>query len=72
MATTSLKVERFPGVAKVAPSNIEARTTETALRDAQFALDIQLHDLRSEFIHREGKLRQEFLDRVTQITAEGE
>jgi hypothetical protein len=39
------------------------------LRDAQYALDVQLHDLRSEFLHREGKLRQEFLDKVAEIKA---
>lgn len=64
------KVEKFPGLTKIAPQNIEARTTETALRDAQYALDVQLHDLRTEFLHREGKLRQEFLDQVAAITSE--
>jgi hypothetical protein len=43
--------------------------TEQALRDAQFALDVQLHDLRTEFLHRESKLRQDYLDRVAEITA---
>ncbi len=59
----------FKGVVRIAPQNIEARGTETALRDAQFALDVQLHDLRTEFIHREGKLRQDYLDRVQEITS---
>jgi hypothetical protein len=39
------------------------------LRDAQFALDVQLHNLRSEFLSRESKLRQDYLDRVAEITA---
>jgi hypothetical protein len=69
---TQLKVEKFPGLARIAPANIEARTTESALRDAQYALDIQLHDLRAEFIHRESKLRTEYLERVAQITGEAE
>lgn len=64
------KVEKFPGLTKIAPQNIEAGTTETALRDAQYALEVQLHDLRTEFLHREGKLRQEFLDQVAAITSE--
>jgi hypothetical protein len=67
--TTGLKVKSFTGVTKIAPANIEARSTETALREAQYALDMMLHDLRSEFIQREGKLRQDYLDRVAQITA---
>jgi hypothetical protein len=67
--TTGLKVKSFTGVTKIAPANIEARSTETALREAQYALDMTLHDLRSEFIQREGKLRQDYLDRVAQITA---
>lgn len=69
---TQLKVEKFSGLQRVAPANIEGRATESALRDAQYALDIQLHDLRSEFISRESKLRQEFLDAVARITAEAE
>jgi hypothetical protein len=31
---------------------------------------VQLHDLRTEFLHKEGKLRQEFLDQVVAITSE--
>ena len=69
---TALKIEKFPGLAKIAPANIEARTTESSLRDAQYALDVQLHDLRTEFLHRESKLRTEYLERVAQITSEGE
>jgi len=65
--TMTAKPIAFPGVQRIAPANIEARSTETALRDAQYALDLQLHDLRSEFIHREGKLRDDFLAKVAQI-----
>jgi hypothetical protein len=49
---------------------IEKHEMEQALRDAQFALDLQLHDLRSEFLSRESKLRQDYLDRVAEITAQ--
>ena len=63
------KLNNFPGLTKIAPANIEARTTEQLLRSAQYELDLMLHDLRAEFILRESKVRQEFLDRVTQITA---
>jgi hypothetical protein len=47
----------------------EWHSWQYALRDAQLALDVQLHHLRSEFLHREAKLRQEYLDRVAEITA---
>ena len=63
------KVREFTGLQKIAPAAIEAHETEQAIRDATFALEIQLHDLRSEMLHRESKIRQEFLDRVNQITA---
>jgi hypothetical protein len=65
----ALKVKEFPGVARIAAETIERHTMEQSLRDAQFALDVQLHDLRTEFLHREAKLRQEYLDRVGEITA---
>jgi hypothetical protein len=65
---SALKVKEFPGLTRIAPQTIEAHTTEQALRDAQYALDVQLHDLRSEFLMREGKLRQDYLDRVGEIT----
>jgi hypothetical protein len=35
----------------------------------QYAFDLQLHDLRSEFISRESKLRQAYLDRIAAIAA---
>jgi hypothetical protein len=50
------KLREFSGLQKIAPANIEARSTETELRDAQFALDLQLHDLRTEFIGRESNI----------------
>ena len=65
----ALKVKEFTGLQRIAPETIEKHEMEQALRDAQFALDLQLHDLRTEFLHRESKLRQDYLDRVTQITA---
>jgi hypothetical protein len=65
----ALKIREFPGVARIAAETIEKHGMEQQLRDAQFALDVQLHDLRSEFLHREGKLRQDYLDRVAEITA---
>jgi hypothetical protein len=36
-------------------------------RHAQLELDLQLHDLKTEFIHREDKLRQAYLDRDSEI-----
>jgi hypothetical protein len=66
---SALKIKEFPGLQRIAPETIEKHTMEQSLRDAQFALDIQLHDLRSEFLHREGKLRQDYLDRVSAITS---
>jgi hypothetical protein len=67
--STTLKVKPYPGLQRIAPETIERHTMEQALRDAQYVLDVQLHDLRSEFLQREGKLRQEYLDRVAQITS---
>jgi hypothetical protein len=64
----ALKIKDFPGLQRIAPETIEKHGMEQALRDAQFALDVHLHDLRSEFLQREAKLRQEYLDRVTAIT----
>jgi hypothetical protein len=65
---SALKIREFPGVARIAPETIEKSEMEQALRSAQYALDVQLHDLRSEFLHRESKLRQDYLDRVAEIT----
>jgi hypothetical protein len=65
---SSLKVKPYPGLQRIAPETIEKHEMEQALRDAQYALDVQLHDLRSEFLMREGKLRQGYLDRVAEIT----
>jgi hypothetical protein len=66
---TALKIKEFPGLSRIAPETIEKHSMEHALRDAQYVLDVQLHDLRSEFLSRESKLRQEYLDRVGEITA---
>jgi hypothetical protein len=64
------KLKEFTGLQRAAPERIEKAEIEAALRSAQYALDCQLLDLKNEFLVREGKLRQEFLDRVAQITAE--
>ena len=68
----ALKVREFPGVQRIAPATIEAHTTEQQLRSAQYELDLMLHDLRTEFIHREAKLREDYLAKVQQITSAGE
>jgi hypothetical protein len=66
--TTGLKIKPFNGVTRIAPETIEKHGLEQQLRSAQYALDVQLHDLRSEFLHREAKLRQDYLNRVAEIT----
>jgi hypothetical protein len=66
---SALKVKEFPGLQRIAPETIEKHEMEQVLRDAQYALDVELHDFRSEFLAREGKLRQDYLDRVGEITA---
>jgi hypothetical protein len=66
---SALKIKEFSGLQRIAPETIEKHGTAQALRDAQYVLDVQLHDLRSEFLAREGKLRQDYLDRVGEITA---
>jgi hypothetical protein len=43
---SALKIKEFSG--RIAPETIEKHTMEQSLRDAQYALDVQLHDLRSE------------------------
>jgi hypothetical protein len=51
----------------------DARTSvEQALRAAQFRFDHAMHDLRSEFIVRENKLRDDYLAEVAGITASSE
>jgi hypothetical protein len=68
-----LKVKPLnPGVQKIALDHIEKRAMEDELRAAQFALDVQLHDLRTEFLHREAKLRDEYLGRVAAVAGEGQ
>jgi hypothetical protein len=66
---SALKIKDFPGLQRIAPETIEKHTMEQSLRDAQYALDVQLHDLRSEFLHREAKLRQQYLDAVAEIAS---
>ena len=58
--TTALKVKPFPGVQLVAKEAIAKNEVEQALRASQFKLDRLLHDLRSEFIVRENKLRDDY------------
>jgi hypothetical protein len=69
MAVTTLKPKAYPGVQLLAAAPIEANSVEQAMRGAQFRLDRALHDLRSEFIVRENKLRDEYLAEVAEITA---
>jgi hypothetical protein len=67
--STALKIKPYPGAQMVGQASIEKNDIEQALRSAQFKLDRMLHDLRGEFIARESKLRDEYLDRVAEITA---
>ena len=66
---TALKVEKFSGVTKLAPAAIESHETEQQLRDATFAYEMQLLDLKNEMLHREAKLRSEYLERTAAILA---
>jgi len=64
------KPVRFePLHARCAIHAAERSSASPALIKAFRALDVQLHDLRSEFLRREAKLRQEYLDRVARITS---
>lgn len=65
-----IKLKQYPGVQLVADETLEAHGTEQALRAAQYELDVKLHDLRTEFIAREGKLRHEYLGRVAEIAGQ--
>ena len=65
---TALKPKAYPGVQLLAAASIEANGVEQALRAAQFRFDRALHDLRSEFIVRENKLRDDYLAEVAEIT----
>jgi hypothetical protein len=67
---TALKPKAYPGVQLLATASIEANSVEQELRAAQFRFDRALHDLRSEFIVRENKLREEYLAAVAEITAD--
>jgi hypothetical protein len=66
---TALKVKDFPGLTRVAPQTIESHSLEQALRDETFAYEMLLHDLRSEFIAREQKLRESYLAKMNAITS---
>src|SRR5262245_14213584 len=66
MAATALRPKAYPGVQLLAAASIEANSVEQALRGAQFRFDRALHDLRSEFIVRENKLRDEYLAEVAE------
>ena len=66
---TAQRPKAYPGVQLLAAAPIEANSVEQALRGAQFRFDRALHDLRSEFIVRENKLRDEYLAEVAEITA---
>ena len=61
------RVEKFTGVQKLAPEHIEKNEVEQALRAAQFTYDRLIHDLRSEFIAREAKLRDAYLAETREI-----
>jgi hypothetical protein len=63
---TALKPEAYPGVQLLAAASIEANSVEQSLRGAQFRFDRALHELRSEFIVRENKLRDEYLAEVAE------
>ena len=65
----SPKLKEFPGLQRIAPDRIEKYEMEQALRSAQHTLDAQLHDLKNEFLQREAKLRQDFLDRVNSVVS---
>jgi hypothetical protein len=67
-----LKVKPFPGVQYVAAKSIATNATEQSLRAAQYELDVALHDLRSEFLARENKLKDAYLEAVAQISGQAE
>jgi hypothetical protein len=66
---TALKVKPYPGLQRTAPETIEKHDLEQQLRAAQYELDLMLLDLKNEFVQREGKLRQLYLDRVNAIVS---
>jgi hypothetical protein len=67
-----LKVKPFPGVQYVAAKSISTNATEQSLRAAQYELDLALHDLRSEYILRENKLKDQYLATVAEISGQAE
>ena len=64
------KLKEFSGVARLAPKTIESQTTASALRDAAYAYELQILDLRNEVVHRENKLRADYRARVEEILGE--
>jgi hypothetical protein len=66
--STALKINRIPAP-RWSAKRRSKRTISSNLRSAQFKLDRMLHDLRGELSARESKLRDEYLDRVAEITA---
>ena len=65
-----LKVKAWPGVQMIASKSIATNAVEQSLRAAQFELDCALHDLRSEFIARENKLKDAYLATVAEISGQ--
>jgi hypothetical protein len=61
-------VKAWPGVQMIASKSIATNATEQSLRAAQYELDVALHDLRSEFISRENKLKDAYLATVAEIS----
>ena len=68
MGARNRQPKPYPGVQLLAAESIEANNAEQALRAAQFRFDRALHDLRSEFIVRENRLRDRFLAEVAEVT----
>jgi hypothetical protein len=64
---TIAKTKPGTGLRLVADETIESRDLSEAMRTEAFNLDCRLADLRAEFISREAKLRQDFLDRIAEI-----
>ena len=64
---TSLKVEKFPLTARLAPERIERHETEQALLSAAFVRDAHMRDLENEFAQRAAKIRQQYLDDVAEV-----
>ena len=66
---TNLARMKNPSVVPVA-DEIENHSTEQALRAAEYAYDMKLHDLRTEFLAGWKALRKEYLEAIAAIAAE--